>query len=488
MTSQEDFLRVPSGIAGLDEIVRGGFLQGQSYLVRGGPGTGKTTLAAHFARAGVEAGERVLWLALSEPAFAVKRNALAMGLDLETVTFLDLAPGPELFREQKSYEVFTPSEVELAPLSRTIQEAVESARPARVVVDSVSQLQFLTPDLFHFHRQIVSLLRFLTGAGATVLLTSEASARAPDEEVQFLVDGVIELEAQGLDRRLQVRKWRGAPFRPGWHSYDLTGAGMSVYPKLDPKGRKREFALEFFPSGIPALDELLQGGLTRGTVTLISGPSGVGKTTLGLQFMKEAASRGERSVVFHFEEAERTIIGRAESINIPIGRMIEEGNLRLERIEPLQLSSEQFAFMVREEVEERGAMMVMIDSVAGYRLSLRGGDVASSLHELTQYLGNMGVTTLVVAEVEKITGDFQITEAGISYLADNVIFLRYFEANGQIRKAIGVMKKRLSDFEKSLRELEITKYGIKVGPPLVAFRGLLTGTPELIEPGAAPRA
>lgn len=479
MTAHTPSCRLSSGIVGLDEIVLGGFLPGQSYLVRGGPGTGKTTVAAHFARAGVEAGEGVLWLALSEPPGAVTRNASTMGLDLTEVSFLDLTPGPELFRDQKSYEIFAPSEVEFGPLSQTIQEAIASASPVRVVVDSVSQLQFLTPDLFHFYRQLVSLLRFLTAAGATVLLTSEASTRAPDDEVQFVVDGVIDLETQGIDRRLRVKKWRGAPFRPGWHAYELSSKGMWVFPKLDPTARRREFELETLSSGIPALDELLQGGLTRGTVTLISGPSGVGKTTLGLQFMKEAASRGERSVVFHFEEAARTIIGRAEGVNIPVSRMIKEGNLRLQGIEPLQLSADQFAFIVREEVEERGTTMVMIDSIAGYRLSLRGGDVASSLHELTQYLGNMGVTTLILAEVEKVTGDFQITEAGISYLADNVIFLRYFETNGQIRKAIGVLKKRLSDFEKSVRELEITRYGIKVGPPLVAFRGLLTGTPEL---------
>ncbi|MCS7182447.1 MAG: AAA family ATPase [Thermoanaerobaculum sp.] len=477
--SDKNQRRLRSGISGLDEITMGGFLPGCSYLVRGGPGSGKTTLCAHFALAGQEAQEPVLWIALSEAPHQVKANALAQGLDLDHVTFLDLTPGPEVFRDKKGYEVFPPEEVETGPLAERIVHAMETVRPTRVIVDSVSQLQFLISNVHQFYQQVLSLLRFLSSGGATVLLTSEASPRAPDEEVQFLVDGVIELNVDGMDWRLQVKKWRGSAFRAGFHSFALTGCGVRVFPRLEPQLVARDTALDVLSSGIPALDELLMGGINRGTVTLIAGPSGTGKTTLGLQFMKEAASRGERSVVFHFEENQRTLINRGERVNIPIARMIAQKTLRLERIEPLALSADQFAQLVREEVEERGTTMVMLDSVAGYRLSVRGGDVASSLHALTQYLTNSGVTTLICAEVEKITGDFQITEVGISYLADNVIFLRYFESQGQLRKAIGVLKKRLSDFEKSVRELEITPYGLKVGAPLKDFRGLLTGTPEL---------
>lgn len=478
MNKDEKLRRLSTGIPGLDEILGGGMLKERAYLVRGGPGTGKTTLCAHFAKAGIDRGEPVVWVTLSEPADRVKESTSALELDLSKVTFVDLTPGPAFFRDQKSYDIFPPEEVESAPLAAKIRDVVEKTKPTRIVVDSVSQLQFLSSTPQNFHKQLLSLLAYLTSNHATVLLTSEASPQAPDDEVQFLVDGVVELEVSANDRHLRVKKWRGSEHSTGWHSYQITRTGLQVFPRLDPQRDPREFPLELISSGIPALDELLQGGISRGTITLISGPSGVGKTTLGLQFMKEAASRGERSVVFHFEEARRTIIGRGERVNIPISQMLEQGSLELKRIEPLQFSADQFAHMVREEVEQRGTKMVMIDSVAGYRLSLRGNDLGASLHALTQYLGNKGVTTLVCAEVEKITGDFQITEVGISYLADNIIFMRYFEAGGQLRKAIGVLKKRLSDFEKSVREIEITRYGIKVGQPLTSFSGILTGTPE----------
>lgn len=484
MSSDEKPRRLSSGIPGLDEIFGGGMLEGRSYLVRGGPGTGKTTLCAHFAKAGTDGGEPVVWVTLSEPAGRVMASASALGLDLSAVSFLDLTPGPDFFREQKSYDIFPPEEVESAPLAAKILGVVEKTKPSRVVVDSVSQLQFLSSTPQNFHKQLLSLLAYLTSSKATVLLTSEASPQAPDDKVQFLVDGVVELEVSALDRRLQVKKWRGSEHSTGWHSYQSTGTGLQVFPRLTPQREPKEFSLELISSGIPALDELLQGGISRGRVTLISGPSGVGKTTLGLQFMKEAASRGERSVIFHFEEARHTIIGRGERVNIPISRMLEQGFLDLKRVEPLQFSSDQFAHLVREELEQRGTKMVMIDSVSGYRLSLRGTDVNASLHALTQYLGKKGVTTLVCAEVEKITGDFQITEVGISYLADNIIFMRYFEAAGQLRKAIGVLKKRLSDFEKSVREIEITRYGIRVGQPLTNFSRILTGTPEMKNPNS----
>lgn len=482
MSKDEKLRRLSTGIPGLDEILVGGMLEGRAYLVRGGPGTGKTTFCAHFAKAGIDRGESVAWVTLSEPPGRVKESTSAIGLDLSKVTFLDLTPGPAFFRDQKSYDIFPPEEVESAPLAAKVLEVLEETNPSRVVLDSVTQLQFLSSTPQNFHKQLLSLLAYLASYNATVMLTSEASPQAPDDEVQFLVDGVVELDVTAFDRRIRVKKSRGSKHGIGWHFFQSTDTGVQVFPRLEPPRENGDFTLELVSSGIPALDELLQGGIFRATVTLVSGPSGVGKTTLGLQFMKEAASRGERSVVFHFEEARRTIIGRGEGVNIPISQMLEQGFLDLRRIDPLQFHAERFPFLVREEVEQRGTKMIMIDSVAGYRLSLRGSDLEASLHALTQYLRNRGVTTLICAEGERITGDFQITEMGISYMVDNIIFMRYFEAAGQVRRAIGVLKHRLSDFEKSVREFEITHEGIKVGQPLTNFRGILTGTPELRNP------
>ncbi|HZD60103.1 MAG TPA: ATPase domain-containing protein, partial [Anaerolineae bacterium] len=262
----------------------------------------------------------------------------------------------------------------------------------------------------------------------------------------------------------------------------ISGKGMEVFPRLVPAAYGREFKAETIPSGVPEFDELLNGGVERGTVTLITGPSGVGKTTIGMLFMKEAAGRGERSVIYTFEEDVDTLVQRAESINIPVGSMMERGTLAVEQVEPLRYSPDEFAAMVRREVEEKNSRIVMIDSTAGYKLTVRGEDLVANLHALTKYLKNMGVTVILINEIEYVTGDFRVTEIGISYLADNVIFLRYLEMFGEMRKAIGVLKKRVSNFEKTLREVDITRYGVKIGKPLSGLRGILLGTPEWVTP------
>ena len=256
---------------------------------------------------------------------------------------------------------------------------------------------------------------------------------------------------------------------------------MEVFPDLVPAIHQRNFKSEVISSGIPEIDELLYGGIERGTTTIISGPSGVGKSTFGIQFMKEAAGRGERSVIYAFEEGIETILERCEAINIPAHVMIDRGTLSVISVEPLQYTPNQFVHLVRNEVEQNNARIVMIDSTSGYKLSMQGKDLVRQLHSLCQYLKNMGVTVILINETHTITGnEFRVTEVGLSYLADNLIFLRYLELDGELRKAIGVLKKRISDFERTLREFTITKYGIKVGEPLTKLRGILSGVPTWI--------
>ncbi|MDH7486389.1 MAG: ATPase domain-containing protein [Anaerolineae bacterium] len=473
--------RLPTGIPGLDEVLQGGFIPGRAYLARGGPGTGKTTLGLHFLTAGAANGEKALFITLGEPEAMIRQNAERMGFDLSNVAFLDLSPTPEFFAQVETYDIFSPAEVEREPTTRKIVEQVEKLQPSRVFIDAMTQFRYLAADPFQYRKQVLSFLRFLVERGTTVLFTSEGSAEAPDADLQFLSDGVIDLEYAPEGRILAVTKFRGSDFLSGRHSMRLGERGMEVFPRLVPEVYRREFALEVISSGVPELDELLHGGLERGTITIITGPSGVGKTTLGLQFMKEAAGRGERSVVYTFEEGVETLVGRCEAINIPVHAMMERGTLEVVKVEPLRYTPDEFARLVRREVEEEGSHIVMIDSIAGYRLSLRGEDLVSHLHALCKYLSNMGVTTLLINEVEYITGEFRATEVGISYLADNIIFLRFLEMRGELHKAIGVLKKRLSDFEKTLREFQITRYGVKVGAPLTGLRGILSGTPELIE-------
>jgi circadian clock protein KaiC len=471
-------VRLSTGIAGLDEIFRGGLIPARAYLLRGGPGTGKTTVGLHFLTFGDPRVEKPLFITMGEPEEQIRKNALSIGFDLDGVTFLDLSPTSAFFTEVQSYDIFAPAEVEREPTTQQIIAQVDVLKPRRVFLDAMTQFRYLASDAFQFRKQALSFLRFLTEQGATVLFTSEASPEAPDDDLQFMADGVIHLDFNTEGRTLGVSKFRGSDFRSGLHAIKLSGTGVEVFPHLLPDNFQRAFVTEALPSGVPELDELLHGGLERGTISVISGPTGVGKTTLGLQFMKEAAGRGERSVVYTFEERIETLLHRAETVHIPVHAMMERRTLSVVQVEPLQWTPDEFARMVRQEVEEHNTRIVMLDSTAGYRVSLGSGDLVSHLHALGKYLQNMGVAVLLISEVEAITGDFRATEAGISYLADNIVFLRYLEVQGELRRAIGVLKKRLSSFERTLREIEITRYGIKVGKPLTELRGILRGTPE----------
>ncbi|MBW4604733.1 MAG: AAA family ATPase [Calothrix sp. FI2-JRJ7] len=473
--------RLSTSIVGLDEVLEGGFIANRAYLLRGGPGTGKTTLGLHFLTAGAAQGERTLLITLAEPAEQIFENAQNLGFDTDSVTFLDLSPTSNFFSEIQTYDIFSPAEVEREPTTQRIVEQVQTLKPQRVFLDSMTQLRYLVSDAFLFRKQALSFLRFLIEQGATVLFTSESSEEAPDEDLQFISDGVINLSFSNQERTLCVSKFRGSNFQNGLHSMRLTQTGMQVFKHLVPEKYRQEFVKETISSGVVEIDELLHGGLERGTITIITGPSGVGKTTLGLQFMKEAAGRGERSVVYTFEEWRETLLHRCESINIPVRIMMQRGTLSIVQVEPLHYTPDELANLVRHEVELHETKIVMIDSISGYRLSLRGNDLVTHIHALCKYLQNMGVAVLLINEVESIAGEFKVTENNISYLADNILFLRYVEIKGEMRRVIGVLKKRLTNFEKTLREFEISRYGIKVGKPLTNLRGILKGVPDILD-------
>jgi circadian clock protein KaiC len=470
--------RLSTGISGLNEVLYGGYVPGRAYLVRGGPGTGKTTLGMHFLTTGAATGEPVLFITLAETVAQLRKTAEGLGFDAQGITFLDLSPTSDFFAQVQTYDIFSPAEVEREPTTQRIVEQVETLKPQRIFIDSMTQFRYLASDPFQFRKQVLSFLRFLVERGITVLFTSEHSLEAPDDDLQFMSDGVISLNFNEGDRTLGVSKFRGSGFRDGYHSLRLTNSGIQIFPRLLPKASERTFTPESISSGIPEIDELLHGGIERSTITIVSGPSGVGKSTLGLQFLKEAAGRGERSVIYTFEEAKETLMHRAEGINIPVHAMQERGTLAIVQIEPLHYTPDEFANLVRQEVEQQQARIVMIDSISGYRLSVRGDNLTPHLHALCKYLQNMGVAVLLINELETIMCEFRATEIGISYLADTIIFLRYLELRGELRRVIGVLKKRMTDFEKALREFQISRYGVKVGNPLSQLRGILTGVPE----------
>ncbi|MBD2001127.1 AAA family ATPase [Leptolyngbya sp. FACHB-541] len=472
--------RLSTGVPGLDEILYGGLIPQQAYLVRGGPGVGKTTLGLEFLSAGVAQGENSLFIVLGEAESQVRTNGNRLGFNTEAITFLDLSPSSDFFTEVETYDIFSPAEVEREPTTQKIVEQVKQLQPKRVFIDAMTQFRYLATDVFQFRKQVLSFLRFLLEQGATVLFASESSPTMPDDDLQFMSDGVIELQQTNGTRCLMVVKFRGSGFRAGAHTFRLLATGMEVFPRLQPEAYERDFKMEAIPSGVPELDALLDGGIERGTVTIFTGPTGVGKTTIGVQFIKAAAERGERSVLYAFEEQVSMVLHRAEAISIPVRGMVQRETLSIVAVEPLQFSPDEFANLVRQEVEQKQARIVMLDSIAGYRLSVRGADLVSHLHALCKYLQNVGVTVILINETEGITGDFRATEIGISYLADNIVFLRYLEMQGEMRKAIGVLKKRLSNFERTLRELDITSDGIQVGQPLSQLRGILRGEPEQV--------
>lgn len=474
------FDRVATGVRGLDTILNGGLVSERSYLVRGRPGTGKTILGLHYLTQGTAQGETSLFINLEEATADIEQNAAVLGFDVEDVHFLDLSPKSDFFADDQGYDIFESSEVERDPIVEEITERVSALEPDRVFVDPISQLRYLSTDQYQFRKQALSFMRLLGEAGATVLFTTQATEDAPDDDLQFMSDGMIELGYASTGRSISVPKFRGSATRSGDHAVKITDNGLVVYPELAPGDYEQEFVDEPISAGVPEVDELLDGGLDRGTVTVISGPTGVGKSTTGTQFMKEAAGRGERSVMYLFEETEGTFMRRSEAVNIPVAEMRDRGTLNVEEIEALETSPQEFANMVREEVEDKGAEIVMIDGISGYKLALEGeeGELVTHLHSLGRYLKNMGVTVIMVEEIANITGEFQATDVGISYLADNIVFLRHLELQGEMRKVIGVLKMRTSDFERTLREFKITKHGITVGEPLTQLRGILSGTPE----------
>lgn len=472
--------RVSTGIDGLDEVLGGGLIAGRTYLLTGPAGTGKTTIGWHYLTRGVAQGEATLYVSFAEPESELRANAARSGFDVSKCEIVDLSPGPESFAVDASYDIFEASQVERAPTTRRIVEAIERIAPRRVFIDSMTSLRFLAHDTFTFRRQALGFLRFLAERSATVLVTSEATQDTPDDDLRFLCDGVLELDLIDRSRGIRATKFRGSSFRTGRHTLVLADDGAHVYPRLLPERHHANGAAqERMKTGNTSLDELLGGGIERGTITLVSGPTGVGKTTLGALLLASAVERGEKAALYAFDEPAENVLRRCESVKIPVRRMRDEGSLFVRQIEALRYGPDEFAHIVSEDVAA-GAKTVMIDSISGYRMTMTGTEnLTERLHALGRFLQNLGVTVILVDELRDLSAS-RISDVGISYLADNVIFLRYVERLGEgtfeIGKGIGVLKKRLGDFERQVRSFVLTSDGIQVGEPL-PLASFFTGLP-----------
>jgi circadian clock protein KaiC len=485
---------VPTGIEGLDDILRGGFPQHCLFLVTGMPGTGKTSLAMQFLLEGITRGERCLYVTLSETRSEIEMVARSHGWDLSGIDMVELVPSEKNLSAEAQLTVFNPSEMELGETTEAMIAAVSQHRPQRLVLDSLSELRLIAQNALRYRRQVLALKQFFSGHDCTVLMLDDRTGGAEDDHLQSIAHGVVMLEQlvnqYGAERRrLRVSKMRGVSFRGGFHDFAIRRGGLDVYPRLIAAEHVREFEDRDLPSGNAQLDRLLGGGLPTGTSTLLLGPAGTGKSTVATQFAIAEAARGERVAIFVFDENIATFRSRSRKLGLPVDAAVQKGLITLQQVDPAELSSGEFAAIVRraaegEDASGRPAKMIIIDSLNGYLNAMPEEKfLTAQLHELLAYLGQLGVATLMSVTQSGMIGSMA-SPVDTTYLADNVVLFRFFEARGRVRRALSVLKKRNGHHETTIRELDMNATGIVIGEPLEEFHGILTGVPTYV--GQAP--
>lgn len=480
---EPDLPRVSTGSEGLDDILGGGFDANRMYLYEGRPGTGKTTIALQFLLQGARNGERVLYISLSETRPELDLVAQRHGWSLEGVDIFELVPAETTLDPERELTVFHPAEMELNETTGLIFREVERINPTRVVLDSLSELRLLAQNPLRYRRQVLALKHFFTNRNCTVVLLDDLSSSQDDLQLHSIAHGVVMLEQLALDygaerRRLRVIKMRGIRFRGGFHDFTIERGGLRIFPRLVAAEHHKAFLGEFTPSGNAEIDQLLGGGLERGTNALLIGSAGVGKSSLALTYAIAAAERGEHAVFFAFDEGRGTVEARAKSLGLPVEKHFASGLIRFQQIDPAEQSPGEFAANVRKSVEADNARIVIIDSLNGYLNAMPDERfLVLQMHELLTYLGQQGVMTILILAQHGLVGPME-TPLDISYLSDAVLMLRYFESAGTVRRALSVVKKRSGHHEHTIREFRLTGAGITLGPPLKNFSGIFSGTPQ----------
>ncbi len=475
--------RLSMGTPGLDDVLGGGLPADRLYLVQGLPGAGKTTLALRFLLEGVARGESALYITLSETRAEIEQVAASHGWSLEGLHMFELSAAEQVLRLEQQSSLYASADVELREAMRVLLGEVDRAKPARVVFDSLSEIRLLAQTPERYRRQILALKQFFIGKRCTVLLLDDRVAESSDAHVESLAHGVIRLDQSavgyGADRRrMRVVKLRGSRFRSGYHDFVVRTGGLVVFPRLVASEHRTNFVASPMSSSIKGLDDLLGGGLHRGTSTLILGPAGTGKSILASHFAVCASAGGESAAIYAFEERLGTLRARAEALGMPLAAQEAAGRLHLTQIDPAELAPDEFAHMVRDAVEQKAVTVVVIDSLNGYFSSMPGAPhLTLQMHEMLSFLSEKGVTTILTLAQSGILGSIA-SPVDISYLADTVIVVRHFEALGRMHKAISVLKKRSGWHEDTIRELVLRSSGVTLGAPLVDFRGVLTGVPE----------
>jgi circadian clock protein KaiC len=478
-----------SGIWGLDNILSGGFSRGHVFLVEGAPGTGKTTVALQFLLEGAKAGEKCLYITLSETERELRDGASSHGWSLDHgIEVFELLPPESLLDSEQRQSLLYSSDLELGETTRQIFEAVERARPTRVVLDSLSEIRLLAQSSLRYRRQILAIKHYFAKFNTTVMLLDDLTADVADKTVHSVAHGVLRLEelapAYGAERRrVRVIKYRGVKFRGGYHDATITTGGVNVFPRLVASEFRTNFVRDRKSSGIAEFDQLLGGGVETGSSTLILGPAGTGKSLASIVFVVAAIRRGEKAALFVFDEELGLLFSRMKGLGIDLEDMQRSGNLLLEQVDAAELSPGEFAHLVRKRVDEDHIRTVVIDSLNGYQAAMpEEKSLILHMHELLQYLNRRGAATFMTVAQHGLIGDMK-APFDVTYLADTVILLRYFEALGSVRRAMSIIKKRTGMHESTIREYRIDSRGLTIGGPLDGFQGILRGVPVYIGEG-----
>lgn len=473
-----------TGVPGLDQILNGGWVRNHVYLIEGDPGTGKSTLAMQFLLRGAADGERGLYVTLSESAVELHQMAAAHGWSLDKLEIFEVTPSEAASDALGDYTVFHAEEVELGQTTKIIIDKINELKPSRVVLDSLAEFRLMSRDATRYRRQLLALKQYFTGRDVTVLLLDDRTSQSQEKQLHSVVHGVLTLERLPREygsgrRRLEIAKLRGRQFSEGYHDYAIRSGGVHVYPRMVASQRDSDFKQEPISSGVAGFDELLGGGLDRGSAALFVGPSGAGKTTLATQYAVAAIGRAEPVSIFTFDEGLASLIARAEGLGLPLQHHLSEGKVKIEQVDPAEMSPGEFASRVREAVEIDGAQMIVIDSLNGYLTAMPEEHFLTlQMHELLTFLNQKGVVTILILAQQGVLGQLP-TVVDVSYLADTIVLLRFFESNGEVHRAVSVVKKRAGKHEHTIREMDIGTPGcITVGKPLRDFHGVLTGVPE----------
>ena len=476
--------RQPTGVAALDDVLGGGLPSNRLYVLEGKPGSGKTTLALQFLREGVRLGQQTLYITLSETLEELNDVAASHGWTLEGIDLLELNTLSERLTEEADYTVFHPADVELGEILKRIRAEIERRNPERVALDSVSELKILSQTSVRYRREILGLKQFFAGRKCTVLVLDDCTTAEGEQHLQSIAHGVLRMERESREygttrRQMHVVKMRGVQFQDGRHDFLIQTGGLELYPRLSAGGTSPVAHEGSAESGSPQLDALLGGGLDRGSSTLLLGPAGCGKTTLGSHYLMAALKRGEQVACYLFEESRDTFLRRSAGFGMDFEAYLRSGKLELVEIDIGELSPGEFSARVRRVVEEKGAGFIVIDSLNGYLNGMPSERfLLIHMHELLAYLGQKGVVTLLTIAQHGLLGTSMLTPIDVSFLADTVILLRFFETGGVIRQAISVVKKRRGAHERTLRELKFGPTGMQVGDVLQDFEGVLTGVPK----------